>query len=143
MLQAFIQNISSVPDLCCKCFDLDVTYISHICCNSIFQIFHLFDLLLQQMFLCCKLQVFYLDVAYFHTYVTSLCYRCFIYFRHMLHSSVSCCLESQGERGVMVARHGCWGMGRVSRWLADVVRSALGTGGRGEFFYLPFSKNNF
>jgi hypothetical protein len=63
------------------------------------------------MFLCCKLQAFYLDVAYFHMYVTSLCYRCFIHFRRMLHSSVSYCSESQGERGVMVARYGVLGNG--------------------------------
>ena len=30
MLQAFVQNISSVSDVYCKRFDLDVAYVSHI-----------------------------------------------------------------------------------------------------------------
>ena len=30
MLQAFVINISSVSDICCKRFDLDVAYVSHI-----------------------------------------------------------------------------------------------------------------
>jgi hypothetical protein len=41
MLQDFVQNVSSVPDVCCKRFDLDVAYVSHICCNSMFEIFYL------------------------------------------------------------------------------------------------------
>ena len=39
VFQRFVQNISSVPDVRCKCSDLDVTYISHICCNYMFQVF--------------------------------------------------------------------------------------------------------
>jgi len=37
----------------------------------------------------------------FHTYVTSVCSKCFICFGHMLHSSVSCCLHQNlgEERG--------------------------------------------
>jgi hypothetical protein len=42
MLQKFVQNVSSVSDICCKCFDLDVAYVSHICCNGMFQMFHMF-----------------------------------------------------------------------------------------------------
>jgi hypothetical protein len=38
------------------------------------------------VFLCCKLQVFYLDIAY----VLNTCCKCFICFRLMLHLSVSC-----------------------------------------------------
>jgi hypothetical protein len=43
MLQVFQRHVANVcsrcftvPDVCCKCFDLDVAYVSHICCNSMF-----------------------------------------------------------------------------------------------------------
>ena len=39
MLQAFVQNDLSVSDICCKCFYLDVAHVSHICCNSMFEMF--------------------------------------------------------------------------------------------------------
>ena len=32
--QAFVQNVSSVPDVCGKRVDVVVAYVSHICCNS-------------------------------------------------------------------------------------------------------------
>jgi hypothetical protein len=88
MLQAFVQNVSSVLnicckrfdldvayvshiyvarasvlDVCCKRFDLDVAYVSHICCKSMFEMFQLFQSYVAISVLCCKLQVFYLDVA--------------------------------------------------------------------------------
>jgi hypothetical protein len=28
VFQRFVQNVSSVPDVCCKCSDLDVAYVS-------------------------------------------------------------------------------------------------------------------
>jgi hypothetical protein len=73
MLQEFIQNISSVPDVCCKCFDQDVAYVSHICCSSMFQMFYLFQSSIAA-------SVFMLQVANilsgccicFHTYITSV-----------------------------------------------------------------------
>jgi hypothetical protein len=44
-LQAFAQNVSSVSDVCCKCFDLDVAYVSHIyvatVCSKCFSRFNL------------------------------------------------------------------------------------------------------
>jgi hypothetical protein len=105
MLQELVQNVSSVPDVCCKHFDLDVAYVSHICCSSMFQKFHLFQS-------SVTTSVFMLQVASvrsgcyicFHIYVVSVCYRCFICFRRMLHSNVSYCtcfmlFESQGTRG--------------------------------------------
>jgi hypothetical protein len=36
ILQEFVQNVSSVPYVCCKRFDLDIVYVSHICCNGMF-----------------------------------------------------------------------------------------------------------
>jgi hypothetical protein len=39
MLQVFVQNVSSVSDVCCKHFYLDVAHVSHICCKSMFEIF--------------------------------------------------------------------------------------------------------
>jgi hypothetical protein len=57
----FVQNVSSVSDVCCKRFDLYVLYVSHVCCKSMFQMFLLFLVLRASVFM---LQVFYLDVAY-------------------------------------------------------------------------------
>jgi hypothetical protein len=73
MLQEFVQNVSPVLNICCKHFDLDVAYVSHICCNSIFQMFHLFQSSVAS-------SVFMLQIAsvlsgcciYFHTYVVSV-----------------------------------------------------------------------
>jgi hypothetical protein len=42
MLQAFVQNISSVSDVCCKYFYLNVAHVSHTCCKSMFKTFQLF-----------------------------------------------------------------------------------------------------
>jgi hypothetical protein len=39
VFQRFVQNVSSVLDVCCKHSDLDVAYVSHICCNNMFQMF--------------------------------------------------------------------------------------------------------
>jgi hypothetical protein len=47
---------------------------------------------LEQVFSCCKLQVFYLNIVYvFHIYVASVFSECFICIRRMLLSSVLCC----------------------------------------------------
>jgi hypothetical protein len=35
----FVQGVSYVLDVCRKRFDLDVAYVSHICCKSMFQMF--------------------------------------------------------------------------------------------------------
>jgi hypothetical protein len=48
----------SISDVCCKQFDLDIVYVSRICCKSRLQMFYFFSLILQQVFLCSKLQVF-------------------------------------------------------------------------------------
>jgi hypothetical protein len=63
MLQTFVlQSVLSVLDICCKRFDLDVAYVSHICCKSMFQMFQLFHSdVVVSIFM---LQVFYLDVVY-------------------------------------------------------------------------------
>jgi len=40
MLQASVPNVSSAfSDVCCKCAYLDVAYVSHICCKSMFKMF--------------------------------------------------------------------------------------------------------
>jgi hypothetical protein len=36
MLQASIQNVSSVSDVCCKCVYLDDVVVIHICCKHMF-----------------------------------------------------------------------------------------------------------
>jgi hypothetical protein len=99
--------LQSVPKACCErlfkmfhlfqtyvasVFDLYVAYVSHICCKSMFKMFRLFQS--------------YIAVSVFMLQVTnvlsgcSICFtqilqvyvpNCFIYFKHMLHSSISCC----------------------------------------------------
>jgi hypothetical protein len=62
------------------------------------------------------LQVFYLDDAYVFTYVASVCSKCFICFRLMSHSSVSCC---KCFRGIF---RKLWGMARAlgeGAWRAE------------------------
>jgi hypothetical protein len=100
MLEEFIQNVSSVLDICFKRFDMDVAYVLHICCNNMFQIFHMFQSSVATNVSCCKLQVFYLDVAYIFShmlqaYVLDIssvldvcCIQVFLVVR------VSCCSES-------------------------------------------------
>jgi hypothetical protein len=39
-VQASVPNVSSAfLDVCCKCAYLDVAYVSHVCCKSMFEIF--------------------------------------------------------------------------------------------------------
>ena len=42
ILRAFVQNVSSVSDVCCMRFYLDVAYVSHLCCKSMFEMFQLY-----------------------------------------------------------------------------------------------------
>jgi hypothetical protein len=73
MLQVFhrfVQNVSSVPDVCCKRSDLDVAYISHICCNDMFQMFKLFQS--------------YVAVSVFMLQVASVLSGCCICWTHIL-----------------------------------------------------------
>jgi hypothetical protein len=111
----FVQNISFVPDVCCKCFDSDVcicflmgmlVYVSLICCNNMFHMFHLFQMYVANvLFGCC--------ICY-NDHVTSICFKCFICFSRMLQlfhfeyckSRSQCRLFSEEERasaGVMAA----------------------------------------
>jgi hypothetical protein len=69
MLQEYVPIVLGVSVLCCsKCF--------HVIFKKVFHV--------------CKLQVFYLDVAY----VSYTCFKCcsnyFICFKRMLHSNVLC-----------------------------------------------------
>jgi hypothetical protein len=112
ILQVFQRYVASVSEVVFKMFRLFQTYVASVPIWML-HIFHtyvatkylsnvstIFSLMLQYMFSCCKLQVFYLVLHMFDTHVTSVCSRCFIRFIRMLHSSVSCCLESQGVRGI-------------------------------------------
>ena len=94
MLQAFVQNISFVTDVCCKHFDLDVAYVSHICCNSMFQMFHVFQSsVVASVFMLQVVSVLSGCCICFHTYVVSVCSTvsdvCFIQVFHIAH--ISCC----------------------------------------------------
>jgi hypothetical protein len=70
ILQVCIQNISFVSDVNCKCFDLNIVYISHICCKSMFQMFQLFHS--------------YVAIIVFMLQVVSVLSRCCICFTNML-----------------------------------------------------------
>ena len=74
----FVQSVLSISDVCCKRFDLDVTYVSHIYFKSMFQIFQLFHSYVAVSIF--TLQVFYLDVAYiFH-----ICCKCIFQIFYLL-----------------------------------------------------------
>jgi hypothetical protein len=90
-LQAFIQNILSVLDVCCKrflsrcctCFTpmlqkyiQNVSVISVLCCNKCFHV------------AICK--CFFDVTCVSHTHVAIVCSKYFICFSRMLHPSVSC-----------------------------------------------------
>jgi hypothetical protein len=65
----FLKLFHLFPDVCCKRFHLDVTYVfTHMLQQYALKYFIYFSLLLQQVFSCCKLQVFYQDIAYVFTH---------------------------------------------------------------------------
>jgi hypothetical protein len=74
VFQMFVQNVLSVEDVCCKSSDLDVAYVSHICCNNMFQMFQLQS---------------YVSVSVFMLQVASVLFRHCIHFTHMLQVYVS------------------------------------------------------
>jgi hypothetical protein len=125
VFKRFLQNVSFVPDVCCKCFGLDVGYVSHIYCNNMFQMFQLFQSYIAVSVLmlqvasglsgCCICFIHTLEV--YVPDVSSISYVCCIQVFHVSH--LSCCSESQGERRVMVARRGHRGMGRGELGPAD------------------------
>jgi hypothetical protein len=130
VFQKFVQNISSIPDVCCKRSDLDVAYVSHICYNYMFQMFQSY--LSVSDFHVASVFIWMLHI--FHTYVATVCSRWFICFIHILSSSVSysTCFMLFGELGawaVMVPRYGCREMG--SDELGASGRGALGASGWG------------
>jgi hypothetical protein len=87
-----------VPDNKPAFFYLDVAYISHMLQEyvpivlgvSVLRCSKCFHVIFKKSVSCCKLQVFYLDVAYvLHTCFKRM-FQLFIYFKRMLHSNVSC-----------------------------------------------------
>jgi hypothetical protein len=84
MLQVFQRHVGSVSNVCSKCFcsrpmlkcsDLDVAYVSHICCNNMFRMFQLFES--------------YVAVSVFMLQVSSVLSGCCICFIHILQVYVS------------------------------------------------------
>jgi hypothetical protein len=69
---------------CCICFH---TYVAIVCSKY----FSYFSLMLQlvSVFSYCNCVIWMLHMS--HTHVPSVCPKCFICFKYMLHSSVSCC----------------------------------------------------
>jgi hypothetical protein len=102
MVQVYVPNVSSVSDVCCKCFHLDVTYTCmlhayvkhiHACCMRMLNVFRCFVRRLQmlhldvayacndfQVFLECLLQVF-------QTYVSCVS-SVFFYILQLLHPDI-------------------------------------------------------
>jgi hypothetical protein len=87
MLQAFVQNVSSVSDVCCKRFLSECCTCSHICCKSMFEMFQLFQS--------------YVAICVFMLQVAGVLFGCCICFTHMLQvyvlnvssSSDVCCIQ--------------------------------------------------
>jgi hypothetical protein len=131
VFQRFVQNVSSVPNIRCKHSDLDIAHVSNIYYKNMFQMFKLFQFyvtvnvfmlqvanVLSGCYMCFThmLQVYVLDVS-------SVAYVCCIKVFHVAY--LSCYSESQGARGVTVARHGYRGMGA---WRAGVLRTGRARG---------------
>jgi hypothetical protein len=131
MLQAFVQNVLFVSDICCERFYLDIAYVSHLCYKSLFEMFHIF----QSYVAICKYFIWMLHM--FHTHIVIVCYKCFICFSRMLHPSV---LYFRGREfwGIWPRRQGMgrgepWAGGRGTQRTSDhaiwgvlVLMSALG-----------------
>jgi hypothetical protein len=100
---AYIAFVASVSDEChkrfffkmfhlfqtyvCKCFDLDVAYISHICCKSVSQMFHLFlSYIVASVFMFQVVSVYQKVhmLQWLYMYVASICFKYFRYFKSML-----------------------------------------------------------
>ena len=116
MLQAFVQNVSSVSDVCCKRFDLDVVCVSHICSKSMFQIFQLFHSYVAVSIF--TLQVFYLDVAD----VSHICCKSmFEMFQSYVAISVLCCKLQLSYLGVAYSHTCCKCMFQIFHVLQTYV----------------------
>ena len=92
MLQAFVQNISSVPNVCCKCFDLVVAYVSHMLQQYILNVSSVSVLCCSKYFNVASCKCFIWMLHMFHIHVASVCSKCFIYFKRMLHQVFSFCM---------------------------------------------------
>jgi hypothetical protein len=124
MLQASVLNVSSAfLDICCKCAYLEFAYVSHICCKSMFEIFQLFQSYVAiGVFMLQPAIVFIWMLHMFHRYVASVYSKCFICFRLVLHSSVSCCKCFVFQRYVQRVMRA-----RLERW--EKGPSKMGGGG--------------
>jgi hypothetical protein len=111
MLQVFQRHVASVCSNCFICFQTYVASVliwmlhmfSHIYCNSMLQkCFICFSRLLQQVFSCFKLHVFYMDVVYVFTHmlqvyvpnvlpVFQMCYLFQTYVASVLFGYYICC----------------------------------------------------
>jgi hypothetical protein len=145
MLQVFQMQVASVCSKCFICFQtyvaivfyLDVAYVSHICCNSMFHnVSAILCLMLQQVVSCCKLQVlFFLDVSWVpHTYCKcmykSSFFQTYVAFKFFHVASVSCCLarascgQADGVGGRCRGRtDGCSTRGHAGSRLSSVARA--------------------
>jgi hypothetical protein len=90
-------------DGCCNRFDLDVAYVfTHMLQQYVQKMFYLFQSsVAASVFMLQVVSVLSGCCICFHTYVASVCSTCFIYFRRILHTSVSCytCFILFGELG--------------------------------------------
>ena len=109
-----IAYAASILEACCKHFDLDVAYVSHMLQEYVPNVSAV-------SFLCCKYFIWMLHM--FHAYVASVCSKCFICFRLISNSSISCCkcfMFQRYVKRVMVHALGAWVRGTTSwgtcRW---------------------------
>jgi hypothetical protein len=86
MLKASVSNVSSVfLDVCCKCFYLDVAYVSQICLQVLFdRMLHMF----------CN---GFSSVLGVFSSVSDACFKCFIFLQtHVAKVSSGCCKSRTG-----------------------------------------------
>jgi hypothetical protein len=92
---AHVVYVASVSEACCKClFKMFICFQAYVAIVSYLDVAYVFTHMLQQYVLnvsvlCCNFFIWMLHM--FHTHVARVYPKCFIYFKCMLHSSVSCC----------------------------------------------------
>jgi hypothetical protein len=70
-------------DICCKCFYLDVAYVSHICCKSFIWMLHMLHVYC--MCFIWMLHMFFNGYTHVFSGVSDVCCKCSNCFRPMLH----------------------------------------------------------
>jgi hypothetical protein len=121
MLQAYVSNILSVfSDVRCKCFYLDVAYVSRICCKC----------LLSRGCVCFAMafQVL-LQVFRMYVQVFNACYKHFIWMFHKMIECYTCCNVAHLQQPFAAATGApCIRVG--SQAMEHYAATGMGSGGK-------------